>query len=146
MKVRCAGSAASVGVFLTCVIGVPIMAARSGLAAEPQQFPNLLLIVADDATCGDFGFTGNREVRTPNLDRLASEGMQLTRMFTPATTCSPTRHALYTGLFPVRSGAYPNHAQARSGVRSMFGVLAEAGYRVALQGKEHVAPRASFPY
>ena len=146
MKVRCAGSAASVGVFLTCVIGVPIMAARSGLVAEPQQFPNLLLIVADDATWSDFGFTGNREVRTPNLDRLASEGMQLTRMFTPATTCSPTRHALYTGLFPVRSGAYPNHAQARSGVRSMFGVLAEAGYRVALQGKEHVAPRASFPY
>ena len=54
MKVRCAGSAASVGVFLTCVIGVPIMAARSGLAAEPQQFPNLLLIVADDATWSDF--------------------------------------------------------------------------------------------
>lgn len=115
-------------------------------AAEVRTSPNVLLIVADDATWSDFGFTGNREVQTPNLDRLASQGMQLTRMFTPATTCSPTRHALYTGLFPVRSGAYPNHAQVRPGVRSLFSELAENGYRVALQGKEHVAPRESFPY
>ena len=116
------------------------------LAAEVRRPPNFLLIVADDATWSDFGFTGNPDVQTPNLDRLAAQGMQLTRMFTPATTCSPTRHALYTGLFPIRNGAYPNHAQARPGVRSMFTFLAEAGYRVALQGKEHVAPRESFPY
>lgn len=115
-------------------------------AADSHRRPNFLLIVADDATWSDFGFTGNADVRTPNLDRLAAQGMQLTRMFTPATTCSPSRHALYTGLFPVRSGAYPNHAQARPGVRSMFSMLAEHGYRVALQGKEHVAPREAFPY
>ncbi|MFM1903096.1 MAG: hypothetical protein RLZZ440_996 [Planctomycetota bacterium] len=115
-------------------------------AAEADRRPNLLLIVADDATWSDFGFTGNPEVRTPNLDRLASQGMRLDRMFTPATTCSPTRHALYTGLYPVRNGAYPNHAQLRPGVRSVFTMLADAGYRVGLQGKEHVAPRESFPY
>ena len=134
---------------MSLAVGLPgLCLAINGacLATEVRRPPNFLLIVADDATWSDFGFTGNPDVKTPNLDRLASQGMQLTRMFTPATTCSPTRHALYTGLFPVRSGAYPNHAQARPGVRSMFGMLADAGYRVALQGKEHVAPRESFPY
>lgn len=108
--------------------------------------PNLLLIVADDATWRDFGFTGNAEVKTPNLDRLGREGMQLTGMFTPATTCSPSRHALYTGLYCVRAGAYPNHTRAYEGTRSLFTHLQDAGYRVALQGKEHVSPRRSFPY
>ena len=134
---------------MTLAVGLPgLWLAIDGAcrAAEVRKSPNLLLIVADDATWSDFGFTGNPDVQTPNLDRLASQGKQLTRMFTPAATCSPTRHALFTGLFPVRSGAYPNHAQARPGVRSMFSELADAGYRVALQGKEHVAPRESFPY
>ena len=123
---------------MTLAVGLPgLWLAIDGAcsAAEVRKSPNLLLIVADDATWSDFGFTGNPDVHTPNLDRLASQGKQLTRMFTPAATCSPTRHALFTGLFPVRSGAYPNHAQARPGVRSMFSELADAGYRVALQGK-----------
>jgi N-sulfoglucosamine sulfohydrolase len=130
----------------TFAVGLGFVAGHPCAAAAAGHRPNFLLIVADDATWSDFGFAGNREVQTPNLDRLASQGMQLTRMFTPATTCSPTRHALYTGLYPVRNGGYPNHAQARPGVRSVFTMLAEAGYRVGLQGKEHVAPRESFPY
>ncbi|MDA0818220.1 MAG: sulfatase [Planctomycetota bacterium] len=113
---------------------------------DAAERPNLLLIVADDATWRDFGFTGNKDVQTPNLDRLATEGMELTRMFTPATTCSPSRHALYTGLYSVRSGAYPNHTRVYDGTRSMFTTLQEHGYRVALQGKEHVGPKESFPY
>jgi N-sulfoglucosamine sulfohydrolase len=131
---------------LAISIAVLSLAVPGFCQAADGRRPNFLLIVADDATWSDFGFSGNREVQTPNLDRLASQGMRLDRMFTPATTCSPTRHALYTGLFPVRNGGYPNHAQARPGVRSMFTVLAEAGYRVGLQGKEHVAPRECFPY
>lgn len=108
--------------------------------------PNLLLIIADDANWRDFGFTGNKEIQTPHLDKLATEGVQLTGMFTPATTCSPSRHALYTGLYPVRSGAFPNHTRAYDGTRSMFTQLKELGYRVGLQAKEHVAPAASFPF
>jgi arylsulfatase A-like enzyme len=116
------------------------------LSATAAERPNFLLIVADDATWRDFGFTGNQDVKTPHLDRLASEGMQLTQMFTPATTCSPSRHALYTGLFPIRSGAYPNHTRVYDGTKSMFTYFKQLGYRVALQGKEHVGPAASFPY
>ena len=115
-------------------------------AARAADRPNILLIVADDATWRDFGFTGNRDVRTPNLDRLATEGMQLTGMYTPATTCSPSRHALYTGLYCIRNGAYPNHTRVYDGARSMFHYLRDAGYRVGLQGKEHIGPAESFPY
>jgi uncharacterized sulfatase len=132
MSHRCATLVAFLGV---CV---------SARAADSR--PNFLLIVADDSCWRDFGFAGNAEVHTPNLDRLAGEGMLLTTMFTPATTCSPSRHALYTGLYCVRAGAYPNHTRVYDGARSMFTYLRDAGYRVALQNKTHVGPPASFPY
>ncbi len=115
-------------------------------ACAAADQPNLLLIVADDACWSDFGFVGNTDVHTPHLDQLASEGMLLTHMFSPASTCSPSRHALYTGLYCVRAGAYPNHTRAYDGTRSLFTYLLQHGYRVALQNKQHVAPRASFPY
>jgi uncharacterized sulfatase len=115
-------------------------------ADAPAPRPNFLLIVADDLCWRDLGFTGNREVRTPNIDRLRSQGMYLEGMFTPATTCSPSRHALYTGLYCVRAGAYPNHTRAYDGTKSIFTHLKESGYRVALQNKTHVGPPATFPY
>jgi uncharacterized sulfatase len=108
--------------------------------------PNFLILIADDLTWSDLGYEGNHEVHTPNLDRLRAEGMHLTRTFTPATTCSPSRHALYTGLYCVRAGAYPNHTRLYDGTKSLFTHLKAAGYRVALQNKTHVGPPASFPY
>jgi N-sulfoglucosamine sulfohydrolase len=117
-----------------------------GATEVPAARPNFLLIIADDLCWRDLGFTGNRQVHTPNIDRLRSEGMYLRGMFTPATTCSPSRHALYTGLYCVRAGAYPNHTRAYDGTRSMFTHFKEAGYRVALQNKTHVGPPATFPY
>ncbi len=60
--------------------------------------------------------------------------------------CSPTRHALYTGLYPVRSGVYPNHAKAFENVKSIPHYLSEAGYRVALAGKTHIASKAVLPF
>ena len=117
-----------------------------GSSCGALEKPNILLIVADDLCWRDLGFTGNAEVKTPHLDGLRAEGMWLTRMFNPASTCSPTRHALYTGLHPIRSGAYPNHTRVFEGTKSVFQYLQGAGYRVALQGKQHVGPKSSFPY
>lgn len=117
----------------------------AGQAAEPGR-PNFLLIVADDLCWRDLGCTGGKNVKTPHLDSLARDGLRLAGMFSPAATCSPTRHALYTGLFPVRSGAYPNHTTVDEGTRSIFGYLKDLGYDVALHGKEHVHPKSSFPY
>jgi len=115
-------------------------------AAQPDARPNFLLIIADDLNWRDLGCTGSPDVKTPNIDRLAGESMSLRGMFTPAPTCSPLRHALYTGLFPIRSGAYPNHTMVDRPTRSIFNHLKAAGYRVGLQAKTHVSPPESFPF
>tara|TARA_R110002096_G_scaffold114770_3_gene248783 strand:+ start:7 stop:1176 length:1170 start_codon:yes stop_codon:yes gene_type:complete len=60
--------------------------------------------------------------------------------------CSPTRHNIYTGLYPVRSGAYPNHTFAKAGTQSIVHYLKPLGYRVALSGKTHIAPKEVFPF
>jgi len=119
---------------------------RSGSVPAPPGAPNMLIIVADDLTWSDLGATGSPDAKTPNIDRLAREGMQLQGMFSPAPMCSPARHALYTGLYPVRSGGYPNHSQVQKGTHSLFTYLRDAGYRVGLLGKVHVHPKSSYPF
>ncbi|MFV1995958.1 MAG: sulfatase, partial [Verrucomicrobiales bacterium] len=112
-------------------------------AAKPQ--PNIVFINADDLTHRDLGCYGG-QAHTRNLDRLAGEGMRFTRCFQAAPMCSPTRHNIYTGLYPVKSGAYPNHTFAKDGTRSIVHYLQPLGYRVALSGKKHIAPQEVFPF
>ena len=69
--------------------------------------PNIVIILADDLTGSDIGAYGNTDVYTPNLDRLAKEGIRFTNAFTGTAMCSPSRQQLLTGLFPVRNGARP---------------------------------------
>lgn len=130
-------------VLLCTSMGLRVSASPSN---DPDSRPNLLIIVADDLCWRDLGYEGNSDVKTPNLDQLCTESMHLRQMFDPATSCSPTRHALYTGLYPIRSGAYPNHTRVYDGTQSLFTYLKAAGYRVALQNKGHVGPSASFPF
>jgi N-sulfoglucosamine sulfohydrolase len=111
-----------------------------------KEKPNFLLIIADDLNWKDLGCMGNPDIKTPYIDKLASEGITLSGMYTPAPTCSPARHALYTGLYPVRSGAYPNHTMVDPTTQSIFTHLKDIGYRVGLQAKTHVSPAVSFPY
>ncbi len=123
-----------------------ILTSLCGSSSAAETRPNFLIIIADDLCYRDLGYEGSPDVKTPNLDKLRSESMHLRGMFNPATSCSPTRHALYTGLYPIRSGAYPNHTRVYDGTKSLFTHLKTAGYRVALQNKEHVGPDATFPY
>jgi len=120
-------------------------AENSGKGQSPQR-PNILLVIGDDHTWHDLGCYGNRQVRTPNIDRLAARGMRFTAAFTATAMCSPTRQQLYTGLFPVRNGAYPNHSKVYPGTRSMAHYFRELGYRVGLYGKWHIGPPDSFPF
>ncbi|MCA9052945.1 MAG: sulfatase [Planctomycetaceae bacterium] len=129
-----------------CAVLVVLSMTACSRALTAAERPNFLLIIADDLCWRDLGFAGNSEVDTPHLDRLRTEGMYLSHMFTPATTCSPSRHALYTGLYCIRAGAYPNHTRAYDGTKSVFTHLKDHGYRVALQNKEHVGPKGTFPY
>ncbi len=102
-------------------------------------------MVADDCTYLDMEVYGG-QAKTPNLNKLAREGLTFTRCFQAAPMCSPTRHNIYTGLYPVRSGAWPNHTCVYPGTRSVAHYLQDVGYRVALSGKTHISPKSSFPF
>ncbi len=107
--------------------------------------PNLVFMISDDCTHRDIGCYGG-QAYTPNIDQLAGEGMRFTRCFQTAPMCSPTRHSIYTGQYPVKSGAYPNHTQVNPGVKSIVRYLGDLGYRVAQSGKTHVGPKEVFAW
>lgn len=113
--------------------------------AAPKR-PNIVLVISDDTRMLDFGCYGSPDAVTPNIDRLASEGLRFTRFFQATAMSSPTRHCLLTGLYPVRSGAYPNHTYIDDGVQTLPKYLKDCGYRVAMQGKRHIAPMSAFPF
>ena len=107
--------------------------------------PNFVFVIADDCTFRDIGCYGG-QAHTPNIDKLATEGMRFTQCFQSAPMCSPTRHNIYTGLYPTKSGAYPNHTFAKDGTKSVVHYLKPLGYRVALSGKKHINPPEVFPF
>jgi len=74
--------------------------------SAPRGRPNILLIVSDDQGYHDLGCYGNREIRTPHLDRLASEGVRLTDFYVTWPACTPSRGSLLTGRYPQRNGTY----------------------------------------
>jgi len=66
--------------------------------------PNILIILADDAGYSDFGFMGSDEIKTPNLDKLASDGVTFNNAYVSASVCSPSRAGLLTGMYQQRFG------------------------------------------
>jgi arylsulfatase A len=103
-------------------------------AAETK--PNVLVIISDDQGFGDFGFTGNKLVRTPNLDRLASESAVFPN-FVVAAACSPTRSALFTGRDHLLTGVWGvgKRAGLRADETRMPAFFKAAGYRTLHVGK-----------
>jgi N-sulfoglucosamine sulfohydrolase len=125
---------------------VALFGRPTGAQAVRNKRPNIMLIIGDDMTCEDCEPYGSKQVRTPNMARLAREGMCFDRMFTATAMCAPTRQQLYTGMYPIRNGAYPNHSKVYDGVKSLPHYLKALGYRVGLIGKRHFGPPASFPF
>ena len=134
---RCAGFAA-----VSVVVGKTIARA----AASKSRRPNILLILADDCTYNDLPIYGGRNAATPNIDRLAAQGLVFDRAYLSSAMCQPCRAELYSGLYPMRNGCAWNHSASRPDLTSMPHHLGALGYRVGLAGKVHVKPAKAFPF
>lgn len=113
-----------------------------GPASEGAERPNLIWVMADDLGYGELGCYGQKVIRTPQIDRMAAEGMRFTRFYAGATVCAPSRSVLMTGQHHgrtrVRGNAGPTNpvAQAlRPDDVTVARVLHDAGYATALVGK-----------
>lgn len=124
------------------LLGLSLMPA----CMQAQEKTNFVIIIGDDCSRSDLSCYGSPNGKTPYLDVLARAGMKFNNCFQATAMSSPTRHCLYTGLYPVRSGAYPNHTKVYDDVKSFVQHFRPAGYRTALYGKEHVAPKKVFSY
>jgi arylsulfatase A len=123
--------------------------AGSGVGQVRVGRPNVVILLADDLGYGDLACYGHPTIRTPNLDRMAGEGMKLTQFYSAASVCTPSRAALLTGRLPVRSGLtsvlFPF---SRSGLPSGEITLAESlnsrGYSTMCVGKWHLGHEPEF--
>lgn len=128
----------------TCAAGVAALAASSSAAAEDKR-PNIVLIVSDDHGRGDLGCYGNPVIQTPNLDKLAAEGVRFTNAFCTTASCSASRSVILSGLYNHYNGQYGHqhayhHFISFDRVQSLPVLLSRGGYRTGRIGKYHVAP------
>ena len=115
--------------------------------------PNFIIIFADDLGYGDLGIYGHPTIKTPNLDRMATEGQKWTDFYVAASVCTPSRAGILTGRYPIRSGMcsdkyrvlFPNslHGIPASEI-TLAEQLKKAGYSTACIGKWHLGDRPQY--
>ena len=120
-----------------------LCALTAAVAAEKPARPNIVLIYADDLGYGDVGCYGAKRVATPNIDRLAAEGLRFTDGHCASSTCTPSRYAMLTGEYAWRkkgTGVLPGDAPLiiEPGRTTMASVLRGAGYKTGIVGKWHL--------
>ncbi len=119
------------------------------LLAHSAELPNLVLIMTDNHGAWTLGCYGNPDIRTPNIDKLAEEGILFTRAFSSNAVCSPTRATFLTGLLPSQHGVHrylgaggaqvgPRAVSTIAEFRTLPEILAESGYVCGLSGKWHL--------
>lgn len=135
-------------------IALPVVAVKSVAAADRvNEKPNVIVIFTDDQGYGDLGCYGHPTIKTPNIDRMAAEGMRMTQFYCAAAVSTPSRAALLTGRYPVRTGMYGDkwsvlYPDAPEGLPTteitMAKIAQDQGYRTACIGKWHLGHSAPY--
>jgi arylsulfatase len=128
--------------------GAGTLLSASSVRAQPSRPPNFVLIVCDDLGYGDLGSYGS-SISTPNLDRMAEEGVQFRQFYAASNVCSPSRAGLLTGCYPTRVGVpnvlWPADTTGLSVSQPTIAeVLKPAGYATMCVGKWHVGTQPQF--
>jgi arylsulfatase A-like enzyme len=138
-RIRITGAAGFLPIQLLIAVGVALFPC----AATAANRPNIVLIYADDLGYGDVGCYGATAVKTPNIDRLAREGVRFTDAHSAAATCTPSRYAMLTGEYAWRkpgTGILPGDAALiiEPGQATLAAMLRIAGYSTGVVGKWHL--------
>lgn len=128
---------------------VLLFTAAPVLSAQERRPPNIIHIVADDVGYDDLSCFGSQHIDTPNLDKLAKQGVKLTSFYTPHPYCTPSRAAFITGCYAQRVGLpavlFPNNTHGLNASEiTIAELLRQRGYRCALIGKWHLGHHAAF--
>jgi arylsulfatase A-like enzyme len=148
-------------VLLTALLVAALTALQAAAAPKPASKPNILFILADDLGWTDGGCFGSKFYETPNIDRLAKQGMRFTDSYSACTVCSPSRVAILTGQYPARlhltdfiPGRVPTNAKLSVPdwtmhlpleLPNLAKALKSAGYVTASIGKWHLGKEAFWP-
>lgn len=117
------------------------------VSAEPKSPPNVIVILSDDVGWGDLGCYGSTQIKTPNLDALARDGMRFTDAHASAAVCTPTRYSMLTGQYSCRVDAIGLNKGVANGASPLLipvsavtlpKILKTAGYRTGAVGKWHL--------
>jgi arylsulfatase A-like enzyme len=114
---------------------------QSSIHAQ-QEKPNIIVFIADDVSWDDFGCYGNPQVKTPNIDQLAINGLKFNNFYLTASSCSPSRNSIITGRYPHNTGAAELHTTPPLDMISFPELLRTDNYYSALAGKFHMGPYA----
>lgn len=114
---------------------------------EPSKQPNIIVLLVDDAGYADFGFNGSKDLLTPNIDKLAAQGVIFTDAHVSASVCGPSRAGLMTGRYQQRFGfeCNPNNHNGISlNETTIASALKKAGYTTAAFGKWHLGAEPGY--
>src|SRR5262245_50126995 len=121
----------SVSLFVLCLLVSASCQRQASPPPAEAKRPNILFILLDDLRADALGYAGNPHVKTPQIDRIAKEGVNFKNAFCTTSLCSPSRASLLTGVYAHKHGVTNNFTEFPAAMRSFPSVLHENGYATA---------------